>query len=170
MMMGATSPVTVAGALIQGYAEVLAALALVQLWSPGAPVVMGLFAIPFSMSSMVPCFGDPASQVVQMYAVQLARRLCVPVRGDGGVTSSKVDDAQSGYEGARATIASVLSGADFILHSAGWLEQGRCVSMGKFRREAAALANTFCADMNPFPPPLPLDPSLEADLREKVPR
>ena len=136
MMMGATSPVTVAGTLIQGYAECLAGLALTQLWSPGTPVIMGLFAIPFSMRSMLPVFGDPASHQVQIHAVQLARRLGIPARGDGGITSANIDDAQAGYEGAKATSIAFHSGADFILHSAGWMEQGRSVSMSKFVREA----------------------------------
>ncbi len=168
MMMGATSPVTGAGTLIQGYAEVLAGLALAQLWSPGAPVVMGLFGIPFDMRSMLPCYGDPASHLMQIYAVQLARRLGVPVRGEGGVTSAKMDDGQAGSEGARATAASLLSGADFILHGAGWLEQGRSVSIGKFKREAKAIAEScgFGADQSALP--LPFDPRLEADLRRRL--
>ncbi len=139
MMLGATAPVTTGGALIQGYAEVLAGLALARLWSPGAPVVMGLFGAPFSMSRMQPFFGDPLTQLIQLYAVGLARRLGVPVRGDGGVTSANCDDAQAGYEGARATWFADASGSDFILHAGGWLESGRCVSMGKLAREAAAI-------------------------------
>jgi len=169
MMMGATSPVSVAGTLIQGYAEVLAGMALAQLWSPGTPMVMGLFAIPFDMQSMVPRFGDPASGLVQLYSVQLARRLGVPVRGDGGITSSKIDDVQAGYEGAFATSISALSGADMILHSAGWLEQGRCVSISKFEREARAISETYWPDAAPCEPPLPLDPKLEAELRANIP-
>ncbi|MDW9373585.1 trimethylamine--corrinoid methyltransferase [Sinorhizobium meliloti] len=168
MMMGATSPVTGAGTLIQGYTEVLAGLALAQLWSPGAPVVMGLFGIPFDMRSMLPCYGDPASHLVQIYAVQLARRLGPPVRGEGGVTSAKMDDGQAGSEGARATAASLLSGADFILHGAGWLEQGRCVSIGKFKREAKAIAESYGFGTDQSALPLPFDPRLEADLRRRL--
>jgi trimethylamine---corrinoid protein Co-methyltransferase len=156
MMMGATSPATIAGSLIQGYAETLAGLALSQLWGPGTPVVFGLFAIPFSMRSMLPVFGDPVSQLVQIYSVQLARRLGVPARGDGGVTSANVDDAQAGYESARSMSSAILAGADFILHSVGWLEQGRCVSIAKFEREAAAIAQTYIGETSPVPPPLPL--------------
>ena len=129
-----------AGALAQGYAECLAGLALTQLWRPRTPVIMGIYATQFSMSSMQPWFGDPLSQTVQFHAVALARHLGVPVRGDGGVTSSCLDDAQAGYEGGRATAAALTAGSDFILHSAGWLESGRCVSMTKFDREAIALS------------------------------
>lgn len=139
IMAGATGPVTVAGLLAQGYAECLAGLALAQLWRPGTPVVMGLFAAQFSMRSMQPWFGDPLSHTVQMHAVALARHLGIPVRGDGGVTSSCLDDAQAGFEGGRATAIALHAGCDFVLHAAGWLESGRTTSMAKYDRESAAL-------------------------------
>ncbi len=168
MMMGATAPVTVAGALIQGYAEVLAGLALSQLWRLGTPVVFGLFAIPFSMRTMMPVFGDPVSALVQIYSVQLARRVGIPARGDGGVTSANIDDAQAGYEGCRATSAAVTAGADFILHAAGWLEQGRCASFGKFEREEWALCEMSGRVGEPLAPPEPLDTDVAAALSSRV--
>ncbi|MBZ9986471.1 trimethylamine methyltransferase family protein [Mesorhizobium sp. BH1-1-5] len=166
MMMGATAPVTVAGALIQGYAEVLAGLALAQLWRPGAPVVMGILAYPFDMRRMLPNFGDPASQLVQFYAAELGRRLGVPVRGDGAVTSAKIDDAQSGAEGGRVLSAALASGAHFILHAAGWLEQGRTVSLEKFHRDAAALAEL--GHGKPAESPMPLDREIEMEIRGRI--
>ncbi|RRH88286.1 trimethylamine--corrinoid methyltransferase [Mesorhizobium tamadayense] len=168
MMMGATSPATIAGSLVQGYAEVLAGLALTQLWQPGAPVVMGILGWPFDMRSMQPNFGDPASQLVQLYSSELARRLGIPSRGDGAVTSAKVDDAQAGGEGARVLAASVASGAGFILHSAGWLEQGRCVSVGKFHRDATAIAETYLRTSVESEPPSALDVAIEAEIRERL--
>ncbi|MGX5805023.1 trimethylamine methyltransferase family protein [Bradyrhizobium sp. Arg314] len=168
MMMGATAPVTVAGALIQGYAEVLAGLALAQLWRPGAPVVMGILGYPFDMRRMLPNFGDPASQLVQFYAAGLGRRLGVPVRGDGAITSAKIDDAQSGAEGGRVVSAALASGAHFILHAAGWLEQGRTVSLAKFRRDAEALAEL--GHGMPAEPPTPLDRRIEREIRGHLER
>ncbi|WP_225767859.1 trimethylamine methyltransferase family protein [Inquilinus sp. Marseille-Q2685] len=168
MMMGATGPVTVAGALIQGYAEVLAGLALAQLWRPGTPMIMGIFAMPFSMRGMVPVFGDPALHLVQYGAMALARRLGIPGRGDGGVTSSRLDDAQAGSDGGRATAAALACGADFILHAAGWLGSGRCTGIAKFRREAEALTVATGAALAGLEPPLPLDPALAAELRRQA--
>ena len=168
MMLGATGPVTVAGALIQGYAEVLAGLALAQLWRPGAPVMMGLYAIPFDMRAMLPRYGDPASHLLQQYTVQLGRRLGVPVRGEGGVTCAKTDDAQSGAESASTVAASLSAGADFILHGMGWLEQGRCVSLPKLRREAAAIAESCGLGAEPCAPPLPPDSAFERDMATRI--
>ncbi|WP_296744205.1 trimethylamine methyltransferase family protein [Mesorhizobium sp.] len=168
MMMGATAPVTVAGAVIQGYAEVLAGLALAQLWRPGAPVVMGILGYPFDMRRMLPNFGDPASQLVQFCAAGLGRRLGVPVRADGAITSAKVDDAQSGAEGGRVVAAAVASGSHFILHAAGWLEQGRTVSVPKFRRDANALAAMLGAQSVECEPPARLDSAVEREIRARL--
>ena len=137
MMMGATSPLSIMETLAQGYAEILIGLALTQSFGAGSPAVFGLYAMPFSMQYMVPIFGNPLANQVQMIGMQLARRLNIPARGDGGVTSSKTDDAQAGYEGGHATLSAVMGGADIVMHSAGWLESGRCADMQKFTRESA---------------------------------
>ena len=118
-MMGATSPVTVAGAVAQGYAEVLLGLTLTQLYKPCVPVIFGLYGIPFSMSSMIPVFGHPNSALIQLICGQLARGLGIPFRADAGVTSSKIDDAQAGYEGGSTTSVAISANADFVLHTAG---------------------------------------------------
>lgn len=162
MMMGATSPVTIAGTLAQGYAEVMAGLALCQLWRPGAPVIAGIFGTPFDMQHMIPRFGDPATALIQHLATALARRLGVPVRGDGGVSSAKSDDAQAGYDGGAALMHCQATGADFVLHAAGWLEQGRTMGLAKFRREAMALPPSGPALL-----PHAADPRLMADLRHR---
>lgn len=167
MMLGATGPVTAAGALVQGYAEVLVGLALSQLWRPGTPTVMGVFGTPFDMRHMVPSFGDPVTSLIQLYSTALARRLQVPARGDGGITSAKLDDAQAGYEGGRATYFARASEAHLVLHCVGWLEQGRTTCFAKFQREARAL------NLNPSSTPeelghrVQLDPIAATALRRQ---
>lgn len=169
MMMGATSPATIAGSLTQGYAEVLAGLAVAQLWNPGCPVIMGILAWPFDMRTMLPNFGDPASQLVQYHSAELARRLGIPSRGDGAVTSSKVDDAQAGSESFGNLAAAVNSGADFILHSAGWLEQGRCISIGKLRRDAAIITQMYFDNQRECDSPMELDRAIEGEILKRIP-
>jgi trimethylamine--corrinoid protein Co-methyltransferase len=139
-MLGATGPIAVLAALSQGLVEVVVGAALAQLHRPGAPVVVGIYGMPFDMRSMVPRFGDPISFFVQSGSAQVARRLGVPALSYGGVTSSKIDDAQAASESTGATGMAVDVGADFVIHAAGWLENGRTVGFAKFRREAAALA------------------------------
>ncbi len=65
-------------------------------------------------------------------AAQLARRLGVPFRSGGSLTASKIPDAQAAYESANTLLPTLLSGVNFALHSAGWLEGGLCSSYEKF--------------------------------------
>ncbi|MEM7733358.1 MAG: trimethylamine methyltransferase family protein [Pseudomonadota bacterium] len=140
MMMGATAPVTLAGALAQGLAEVMVGLALTQIYNPGAPVIGGIFATPFSMQFMGPTFGTPESHMAHMAGCQLIRRLGIPTRGDGMLSSSKLSDAQAGYEGASALGGSLTGGADLILHSAGWSEFGRLYDIEKLKSDCALIS------------------------------
>ena len=139
-MLGATGPAAVLGALSQGVVEGLFGTALTQLHAPGTPAIFGVYAMPFDMRAMVPRFGDPISQLVQSGSVQLARRFNLPALAYGGLTSSKIDDAQAGAEAGMGLRTAIDVGADFVLHATGWLENGRTTGFGKFRREAAALA------------------------------
>ncbi len=124
ILAGAMSPVTVAGTLTQVLAEVMAGAAFTQLVNPGAPVLMGTFASSISMQSGAPTFGTPEPTLVSYGAAQLARRLGLPFRTGGSLCASKVPDAQAAYESANTLNATLLAGANFVLHSAGWLEGG----------------------------------------------
>jgi len=132
ILSGAMSPVTMAGTLAQLLAEAMAGMALTQLVRPGAPVVFGSFVSSISMQSGAPTFGSPESTLMLSAAAQLARRLGVPFRSGGSLTASKIPDAQAAYESANTLLPTLLSGVNFALHSAGWLEGGLCSSYEKF--------------------------------------
>lgn len=139
ILAGAMSPVTVAGTLAQVLAEALAGCALTQLIRPGAPVVFGAFVSSISMQSGAPTFGSPEGTLLLNGASKLARRLNLPFRSGGSFTSSKVPDAQSAQESAQTIAATVVSGVNFCLHAAGWLEGGLCSSYEKFVMDADQL-------------------------------
>ncbi|MBA5779339.1 trimethylamine methyltransferase family protein [Stappia sp. F7233] len=139
ILAGAMSPVTVAGTLSQVLAEALTGCALTQLIRPGAPVVFGAFVSSISMQSGAPTFGSPEGTLLLNGAAKLARRLNLPFRSGGSFTSSKVPDAQSAQESAQTITATVLSGVNFCLHAAGWLEGGLCSSYEKFVLDADQL-------------------------------
>ncbi len=69
-----------------------------------------------------PTFGTPEPALASWAAGQLARRIGLPLRCSGAFTSSKVADAQAAQESTNAMLTAVLSGANFVLHAAGWLE------------------------------------------------
>ena len=132
ILAGAMSPVTVAGTLAQLLAEAMSGMAFAQAVRPGAPVVFGTFASSISMQSGAPTFGTPEPTLVLFAAAQLARRLGVPFRSGGSLCGSKLPDAQAAYESAQTLLSGLLSGVNFMLHSAGWLEGGLVSSYEKF--------------------------------------
>ena len=139
ILAGAMSPVTPAGTLTQTLAEAMAGMAFAQLVRPGAPVVFGSFASSISMQSGAPTFGTPEPALVLYGAAALARRLGVPFRSGGSLCAGKIPDAQSAYESAQTLLPTVLAGANFVLHAAGWLEGGLVSSYEKFIMDADQL-------------------------------
>ncbi len=140
ILSGAMAPVTVAGTLTQTLAEALAGMALTQLIRPGAPVIFGSFASSMSMQSGAPTFGTPEPALVLYGCAQLARRLGLPFRSGGGFTAAKSVDAQAGYESAQTLQPSLMAGANFVLHAAGWLEGGLVSSYEKLMIDADQLS------------------------------
>jgi trimethylamine---corrinoid protein Co-methyltransferase len=129
---GAMGPVTTAGALAQCFAEAVFCLALAQLERPGSPAILGNFLSSMSLRSGAPTFGTPEPALAYFAIGQLARRLGVPLRCGGQLCGSKVADAQAASESANSMWPAFLSGANFVLHSAGWLEAGLSMSYEKF--------------------------------------
>ena len=68
------APITLAGALAQQTAECLAALALLQVIRPGAPVAYGSFTSNVDMKTGAPAFGTPEYVRATQISGQLARR------------------------------------------------------------------------------------------------
>lgn len=128
---GAMGPVTGAGAVAQAFAEAMAGVALTQLVRPGAPAVLGIFLSSMSLRSGAPTFGTPEPALAYFAVGQLARRLGVPVRLGGALTASKIPDAQAAQESADTMLPTILSGANYVLHAAGWLESGLAIGYEK---------------------------------------
>jgi trimethylamine--corrinoid protein Co-methyltransferase len=133
---GAMGPVTNAGAIAQSLAETMAGCALTQLERPGAPVIFGNFLSSMSLRSGSPTFGTPEPAIGSMVIGQLARRLGLPLRCSGNFTTSKLPDAQAMNEGTMSMLAAVHCGANFILHSAGFLDGLLSMSYEKFVMDA----------------------------------
>ena len=132
ILAGAMSPATVVGTATQTLAEALAGMAFCQLVRPGAPVIFGSFASSMSMQSGAPTFGTPEPALMLYVMAALARRVGVPFRSGGGLTASKIADAQAAYESANTMQPTMLGGVNFVLHTAGWLEGGLTMGYEKF--------------------------------------
>ncbi len=150
VLAGATGPVSSAGALILSLAEALAGVALGQLERPGSPAIFGNFLTTTTLRTGAPTFGMPEPFVSSLAAGQFARSLGVPLRCSGGFTSSKVPDAQAAHETTMSFLTAVLSGANFVLHTAGWLESALVMSYEKFVQDldAAGSMHTLLAGLD----------------------
>ncbi len=137
-LAGAMAPITLAGALVQQNAEILAGVTLTQSVRPGAPVVYGAFTSNVDMKSGSPAFGTPEYAKAAQASGQLARRYGLPLRSSN-VTSSNVVDAQSTYESAMSLWAAITGQANIIAHAAGWLEGGLTASFEKLIVDAEML-------------------------------
>src|SRR5215217_7882953 len=132
LLMGAMSPVSIPATLVQQMAEALSGIALTQLVNPGCPVVFGSFLSNTDMQSGSPSFGTPESAIGLLCTGQIARRFGLPWRSGGGLTSSQTPDAQAAYEALMTMLPTFLAGANFVMHSAGWLEGGLVACYEKF--------------------------------------
>jgi trimethylamine--corrinoid protein Co-methyltransferase len=126
------APVTLAGTLIQQNAEALAGIVYAQMVQEGTPVVYGSFMTNVDLKSGAPVFGSPESQLALIAGAQMARRYKLPFRSGGMFSSSKIPDAQAAYESLMTMLPAVQSGVNFILHAAGWLENGLSAGYEKF--------------------------------------
>jgi trimethylamine--corrinoid protein Co-methyltransferase len=140
IMAGAMSPAATAGSIAQLNAEVTAGIAYAQLVRPGAPMVYGNFVTAVSMQSGAPMMGGPEPAMMIYVTAQLARKYRLPLRTGGMLTGSKIADAQAAYESMATMLPTLMAGANFVLHSAGWLEAGLAAGYGKFMLDADQIA------------------------------
>ncbi|MCP4877451.1 MAG: trimethylamine methyltransferase family protein [Gammaproteobacteria bacterium] len=129
-LMGAMTPVTMAGALAQQNAEALLGITLLQLTNPGTPVVYGGFTSNVDMRSGSPAFGTPENALANIAGGQLARRYKLPYRSSACNASNAVD-AQATYETMMSLWSAVMGYGNLIYHTAGWLEGGLVASFEK---------------------------------------
>lgn len=119
---GATSPITLAGSLVQTNAAVLAGLVLVQLVRPGNPVVYGSIPVNLDMHTTIPAVGCPETALSCAGGASMAKYYGLPSAMSGGVSDSKIPDVQAGFESALTMLTAVLAGANWIRVVAGAIE------------------------------------------------
>jgi trimethylamine--corrinoid protein Co-methyltransferase len=119
---GATSPAALAGSLVQINAEELSGITYCQLVKPGTPVILGY--VPSVADLRTGNFVGGAVEFGMMNAAvaQMGQFYNLPVYNSSGLSDSKLPDIQAGYEKGITGLAAALAGANFIHHSAGFLE------------------------------------------------
>jgi len=124
---GATSPVTLAGSMVQAIAEGLMSLILVQLRKPGAPCFLSANVGVFDMSTTKMCMAAPETSLGLAAQAEVAQSWGLPTWGLAGATDSKVLDAQAGLESAFSILAQGLAGLNLI-HDVGYMDMGMICS------------------------------------------
>jgi len=118
---GATSPVTLAGALAQGLAESLAGLVVVDGIQPGAPCIYALMPFISDLRTGAMTGGGGEAAVANAAAAQLLAHVGLPSTVSAGMTDSNLVDAQAGYEKGYTVALAGHAGADMINLSVGML-------------------------------------------------
>ena len=136
LLGGAVAPLTMAGSLAQCLAESMVSCAITQLARPGAPCVLASFISSMSLRSGAPTFGTPEPALASLAMGQLARRLNLPLRCAGNFSTSKLPDAQAMQQSMMSMMSAVQCGANYILHSAGFLDGLLSMSYEKFILDA----------------------------------
>ncbi|MBA7605968.1 Glycine betaine methyltransferase [subsurface metagenome] len=121
-LCGATSPVTLAGNLVIQTVDSLMGVFLAQIVKPGTPVIFGSVATSTDLRDLKYLAGSVEMGLLNAAGAQMAQFYRLPFYATGGMTDSKVLDAQSGYESALTSLLCALAGANFIHDAAGLME------------------------------------------------
>jgi trimethylamine--corrinoid protein Co-methyltransferase len=121
-LCGATSPVTLAGNLVIQTVDSLMGVMLAQAVNPGTPVIFGSVATSTDPRDLKYLAGSVEMGLINAAGAQMAQFYQLPFYATGGMTDSKVLDAQSGYESAITSLLCALAGANFIHDAAGLME------------------------------------------------
>ncbi len=110
-----TGPATLAGTLAVGNAEVLSALALVQLATPGAPVYYAAAQTAMDLRTGAYTGGGPEDVLFGMASGELADHYRVPLSMGAFATGAHVPDWRAGLENGLAALAACVGRADMLL-------------------------------------------------------
>jgi trimethylamine---corrinoid protein Co-methyltransferase len=113
-LAGATSPVTLAAAVIQHAAESLSGIVIGQLASTGSPIVWGGAPAAFDMREGTTPMGDVNTWLIDLAYIEVGKSLGLPTHTYMGSSDSKLLDIQAGLESSGGTFLAALSGANMI--------------------------------------------------------
>jgi trimethylamine--corrinoid protein Co-methyltransferase len=122
-VMGASAPVSLAGAIVQANAEALSGIVIHQVRRRGSPIISGFFATPMDMLSSVFVYGGPEFRLTHSAYADLYHYYGIPCWGTAGITDSHAIDEQTAFESALTILMAALDGANLI-HDVGYMGAG----------------------------------------------
>jgi trimethylamine--corrinoid protein Co-methyltransferase len=126
-MGGSTTPITMAGSLVVGIAEVLSAVAVIEAAVPGAPVFICF--IPSVMDLKTGDFtgGAPEDTLMGAAVADIGRYYGLPTQCGVNSSGAKLPSWQSALDDATTTLLSLAAGVD-LLTGVGMVSGGRIFS------------------------------------------
>jgi len=144
VMIGGTSPVTVAGSLVQANAEALSGLLITQLIREGAPVIGAGGILYMDMAKGLISYAAPEFMLGMTAFCEMYQYYKLPTFSFAGCSDSKTFDQQAAAEGSLWMIITALGGGNLI-HDVGYIESGITASyeMLVSMNEVAGLVKRF---------------------------
>jgi trimethylamine--corrinoid protein Co-methyltransferase len=157
-LAGATSPVSIAGAIVQHTAESLSGVIINQLANPGAPIVWGGSPAAFDMREGTTPMGAVGTWMINCGAAQVGKELGMPTHAYLGMSDAKIVDAQCGLESCGSTLMAALAGVNMV-SGAGMMDFESCLSYEKLVIDAEIIGMTkrFIAGVDGRQTPIALD-------------
>jgi trimethylamine--corrinoid protein Co-methyltransferase len=97
-LTGATSPVTLLGAVVQHTAENMSGVVICQLANPGAPIVWGGSPSAFDMRQGTTPMGSVETWMIDCAYNEIGKSFGMPTHAYMGMSDAKIIDAQCGLE------------------------------------------------------------------------
>lgn len=135
-MVGSTGPGTLVGTEVTANSENLAAITMVQLVNPGAPIIYAGWVCSMDPRSGICTYGAPEFTLgTGALNAAMAHYYDLPCFSFGGAASSNTPDAQAGAEIMMNGLIAALTGTNLV-HDCGYLSNGMVGSI-----EMAVIAN-----------------------------
>jgi len=129
-LSGATSPVTLAGSLVQHTAENLSGIVIHQLAYPGSPIIYGGSPAFFDMRRGTTPMGAIETMMIDSAYSQIGKFLGVPTHAYMGLSDSRTVDYQAGLESGLGAVLAMLAGVN-VVSGVGMMEFEKCQSLEK---------------------------------------
>jgi trimethylamine---corrinoid protein Co-methyltransferase len=126
-MMGGTAPMSMAGAMALGNAEVLSGIVISQLKRRGAPMVYGHGLHHIDMRTTISVYGAPEFELARAAVAEMGRYYNLPSWGYAGYSDSCVMDEQAASDATSSVMVALLTG-QHLVHDVGYLEGGLTTS------------------------------------------
>lgn len=129
-LAGATAPVTLAGTILQTNCDVLSAVVLLQLVSPGCPLIYSANAGIIDMTTSRFAVSTPETVLMNLAQIELAHSYDMPCLSVGYVPDSGELGFRAGLEDMAFALPTRMARPD-IMTGLGTLEAGQAVSFQK---------------------------------------